>query len=47
MPAIEAVGIAPKSLENRKIRVRGWVEAHPGPRIDVQGAAQIEILGED
>jgi endonuclease YncB( thermonuclease family) len=47
MPAIEAVGIASKSLENRKIRVRGWVEGRPGPRIDVQGAAQIEILGEN
>jgi endonuclease YncB( thermonuclease family) len=47
LPAVEAAGIAPKSLENRKIRVRGWVEGRPGPRIDVQGAAQIEILGEN
>ena len=47
MAAIEAAGIAPKSLENRKIRVRRWVEGRPGPRIDLQGAAQIEILGEN
>jgi endonuclease YncB( thermonuclease family) len=47
MPAVEAAGIAPKSLENRKIRVRGWVEARPGPRIDVQRAAQLEILSND
>jgi endonuclease YncB( thermonuclease family) len=47
LPAVEAAGIAPKSLENRKIRVRGWVEGRPGPRIDVQSAAQIEILGEN
>jgi endonuclease YncB( thermonuclease family) len=47
MAAMEAAGIAPKSLENRKIRVRGWVEGRPGPRIDLQGAAQIEILGEN
>jgi hypothetical protein len=47
VPAIEAAGIAPKSLENRKIRVRGWVEARPGPRIDVQRTTQIELLGED
>ena len=47
LPAVEAAGIVPKSLENRKIRVRGWVEGRPGPRIDVQGAAQIEILGEN
>jgi endonuclease YncB( thermonuclease family) len=47
MPAIEAAGIAPKYLENRRIRVRGWIEARPGPRIDLQNAAQIEIVGED
>ena len=47
LPAIEAAGIAPKSFENRRIRVRGWVEGRPGPRIDVQGAAQIEILGDN
>jgi endonuclease YncB( thermonuclease family) len=47
LPAIEAAGIAPKSFENRRIRVRGWVEGRPGPRIDVQGAAQIEMLGDN
>jgi hypothetical protein len=47
MAAVEAAGIAPKSLENRKIRIRGWVEGRPDPRIDVQGASQIEILGEN
>jgi endonuclease YncB( thermonuclease family) len=45
MPAIEAAGITVKSLENRRIRVRGWVEAHPGPRIEVVRAGQIEVLG--
>jgi hypothetical protein len=30
MPAIESAGLVPKSLENRRIRVRGWVEAHGG-----------------
>ena len=35
MPAVEAAGLAPKSLENRRIRVRGYVEARPGPRIEV------------
>lgn len=44
IPAFEAAGLAIKSLENRRIRVRGWVEAHPGPRIDVARVAQIEIL---
>jgi endonuclease YncB( thermonuclease family) len=41
----EASGIALKSLENRRIRVRGWVEARGGPRIDVLRVGQIEVLG--
>jgi endonuclease YncB( thermonuclease family) len=44
MPAIEAAGVPVKSLENRRIRVRGWVEARPGPRIEVVRAGQIEVL---
>jgi endonuclease YncB( thermonuclease family) len=45
MTAVESAGIALKSLENRRIRVRGWVEARPGPRIEVTRAGQIEVLG--
>ena len=41
----EAAGILPKSFENRRIRVRGFVEAHGGPRIDVLRVGQIELLG--
>jgi endonuclease YncB( thermonuclease family) len=44
MPAVESSGVTLKSLENRRIRVRGWVEAHPGPRIEVVRAGQIEVL---
>jgi endonuclease YncB( thermonuclease family) len=44
LPAVEAAGVAVKSLENRRILVRGWVEAHPGPRIEVTRAGQIELL---
>jgi endonuclease YncB( thermonuclease family) len=43
--AFEAAGIALKSLENRRIRVRGWVEARGGPRIEVLRLGQIELLG--
>ena len=43
--ALEAAGISLKSLENRRIRVRGWVEARGGPRIEVLRAGQIEMLG--
>jgi endonuclease YncB( thermonuclease family) len=41
----EASGIVLKSLENRRIRVRGWVEARGGPRIDVLRVGQIEVVG--
>jgi endonuclease YncB( thermonuclease family) len=43
--AIEAAGMSLKSLENRRIRVRGWVEARRGPRIEVLRAGQIELPG--
>ena len=45
MPAFEAAGLLPKSLENQRIRVRGYVEARGGPRIEVLRVEQIEILG--
>jgi endonuclease YncB( thermonuclease family) len=47
LPAFETAGIVVKSLENRQIRVRGWVEAHGGPRIEVLRVGQIELLGEN
>jgi len=47
MPAIEAAGFTLKSLENKRIRVRGFVEARGGPRIEVVRAGQIEVLGEN
>ena len=39
-----AAGVGLKSLENRRIRVRGWVEARGGPRIEVLQVGQIEML---
>jgi endonuclease YncB( thermonuclease family) len=45
VPALEAAGIAVKSLENRRVRIRGWVEARGGPRIEVLRVGQIELLG--
>jgi endonuclease YncB( thermonuclease family) len=44
---LEAAGIIVKSLENRRIRVRGWVEARGGPRIEVLRVGQVELLGEN
>ncbi len=46
VPAFEAAGIALKSLENRRIRVRGWIEARGGPRIEALQTGQIELLGD-
>jgi endonuclease YncB( thermonuclease family) len=43
--AFEAAGLAPKSFENRRIRVRGYVEARGGPRIEMLRVGQIEVLG--
>ncbi|MDE2376040.1 thermonuclease family protein [Bradyrhizobium sp.] len=45
LPAFDAAGIALKSLENRRIRVRGWIEGNTGPRIEVLRVGQIELLG--
>ena len=38
-----AAGIEPKRLENRRVRVRGWVEERNGPRIEATRPEQIEI----
>jgi endonuclease YncB( thermonuclease family) len=45
LPAFENAGMTLKSLENRRIRVRGWVEGTVGPRIDVRLLGQVELLG--
>jgi hypothetical protein len=45
LPGFEAAGIVLKSLENRRVRVRGWVETRSGPRIEVLRVGQIEVVG--
>ena len=45
LPAFAAAGIDLKSFENRRIRVRGFIEARGGPRIDVLHVGQLELLG--
>ena len=44
LPSFEAAGMAPKSLENRRIRVRGFVETRTGPRLELLRVGQIELL---
>ena len=43
--AFEAAGTGVKSFENRRIRVRGFVEARGGPRIELLRVGQVELLG--
>lgn len=43
--AFEAAGLSPKSLENRRIRVRGYVWSRGGPRIELLRIGQLEVLG--
>jgi endonuclease YncB( thermonuclease family) len=38
-----AAGLTPKQLENRVVRVRGWIEERNGPRIEAARPEQIEI----
>jgi endonuclease YncB( thermonuclease family) len=45
LAAFEAAGIPLKSLERRRVRVRGWVEQRGGPRIHASWAGQIEVAG--
>ncbi|MBS0529928.1 MAG: thermonuclease family protein [Proteobacteria bacterium] len=45
LSSFEAAGIIVKSLENQRIRVRGWIERRGGPRIEVSRVGQIEVVG--
>ena len=44
--AFKAARLDPKSLEGRKVRVRGWVIRRNGPMIRVTHPAEIEVLDE-
>lgn len=44
MPSIEASGVDLKSLKDKRVRVRGWIEKRGGPRIEVTHAGQIELI---
>ena len=49
MASVEATGIDLKSLKDKRVLVRGWIETRGGPgrgpRIEVTQAGQIEIIG--
>ncbi|QUS41851.1 thermonuclease family protein [Tardiphaga alba] len=46
MPAFSGAGVALKSLERRRVLVRGWVESRGGPRIEARHVGQIEVVGD-
>lgn len=43
--SVEAAGIDLKSLKDKRVLVRGWIETRSGPRIEVTHAGQIEVIG--
>ena len=45
IPAFESANLGPKSLENRRSRVRGIVSSRGGPRIELLRVGQVEVLG--
>jgi len=47
MASLGSAGIVAKSLENRRIWIRGWVEQRTGPRIELLRVGQIEVIGEN
>jgi endonuclease YncB( thermonuclease family) len=42
--AFAAAGLTPKSLEGKRIRVRGIIDERPGPRIEALLPEQIEVV---
>lgn len=40
----ESAGLDPLRLEGALVRVRGWVDEHDGPRIEVTHPEQVEVL---
>lgn len=39
-----AAGLAPKSLQGRRVRIRGWIEERGGPSVEASRPEQIEVL---
>jgi hypothetical protein len=39
-----SAGLAPKRLDRRRIRVRGWIESRGGPVIEAVRPEQIEVV---
>lgn len=44
--ALESVGLSPKALDKRWVRVRGFIGNRNGPQIAVRHVGQIEVIGD-
>jgi hypothetical protein len=44
MPNFRSLGVDPKSYVGQAIRVRGWVQWHNGPEIEVANPQSVEVL---
>ena len=45
--AFAAAGLTPKSLNGRRVRIRGWIEERGGPWVEAARPEQIEVLGNE
>lgn len=44
MPSFAAAGLTAVALTGQRVRVRGWVSQHGGPRIEAGATGQIELV---
>ena len=42
--AFSAAGLEPKSLNGRRVRIRGWIEERGGPWVEAASPEQIEVV---
>jgi endonuclease YncB( thermonuclease family) len=42
-----SAGLEPKKLQNRRVRVRGWIEERGGPWLELTRPEQIEVIEKD
>lgn len=42
---LAGAGLTAQRLEDRRIRVRGWIDSYNGPQIEVTHPQQIEVIG--
>ena len=44
MPNFHALGVDPRSYAGQTVRIRGWIEWHNGPEIEVANPSGIEVV---